>query len=74
MTLTQVLRMGVAIILQTFFTPVLKTCSQGVKLFQVPLSSSFPVILLKKIEPTTSPWGRVSFQSWEVGEGVGESP
>ena len=32
-----------------------KTRSQGVKLLQVPLSSSFPLIFRDKMEPTTSP-------------------
>ena len=44
-----------------------KTRSQGIKLLQAIFGSSFPLILAKrKIEPATSPGGRVSFQTWKV--------
>ena len=45
-----------------------RTRNQGIKLLWRPLRSSFPLILEKtKSEPTSFPWGRVSFQSWGWG-------
>ena len=43
-----------------------KTRRQGIKLLRVPLRSFFFLILAEKIELTTSPGGRVSFQNWDV--------
>ena len=43
-----------------------KTGSQRVKLLQLSLSSSFPLILANKFRHTTSTEGRVSFQILEV--------
>ena len=67
---TIVLRRGVKRTHKQFSSGCSKTCSQGVKLLRVPLSSSFSLILTKKFEPTPFPGGRVSFQSWEVKGGL----
>ena len=58
---------GVATTPKEFSTRCSKTRSQGVKWLQVPLSSSFRLILAKKNRPYHLPLGLGKLQSWEVG-------
>ena len=58
----------------TVFALVLKIAQPRGKIAPGTFKFIFPFILEKNSEPTTYTGGRVSFQSWEVGGGVGAIP
>ena len=55
---------------QAVFAQVLKNTQRRGKIAPRTFKFILPFILAKKIELTTYPGGRVSFQSWEAGGGV----